>query len=108
MVKPLIYKEEKNDEKRHSRNDHAVYACPSYIIHGVVKKKQQKVAVKQVRHRQRTHNKMSPESDGNTYHIRVACNDEAPRAENIILAAERLNEQLKAEGSSDVVTAEYI
>ena len=46
--------------------------------------------------------------DGNTYHIRVACNDEAPRAENIILAAERLNEQLKAEGSSDVVTAEYI
>ncbi|HHX37044.1 MAG TPA: hypothetical protein GX717_03570, partial [Clostridiaceae bacterium] len=49
-----------------------------------------------------------PAVDGNTYHIRVACNDEAPRADNIIRAAERLNEQLKEEGSNDVVTAEYI
>lgn len=45
---------------------------------------------------------------GRTYVIRVACNSETSRAENVIRAADRLTEQLAAEGSGDVVKAEYI
>lgn len=46
--------------------------------------------------------------EGKTYVIRVACDKESPRADNVFRAADRLTEQLKAEGSTDVVTAEYI
>ena len=46
--------------------------------------------------------------EGKTYVIRVACDKEAPRFDNVLRAAERLTEQLKAEGSTDVVTAEYV
>ena len=49
-----------------------------------------------------------PDSEGKTYVIRIACDDEAVRAENVQRAADRLTEQLAAEGSKDVVTTEYI
>lgn len=47
-------------------------------------------------------------SDNNNYVIRVACNKEKYRFEAVEKAAERLNEQLKAEGSADTVTVEYV
>lgn len=47
-------------------------------------------------------------SDNNNYVIRIACNKEKYRFEAVEKAAEKLNEQLKAEGSADTVTVEYV
>lgn len=46
--------------------------------------------------------------EGENYVIRVACNKETYRAENLMKAAELLNEELKKEGSKDTVSVEYI
>lgn len=46
--------------------------------------------------------------EGKTYTIRIAANSERQRADNIIAACDRLTEQLKEEGSSDVVKGEYV
>lgn len=50
----------------------------------------------------------SQNDEGENYVIRVACNKEKHRAENLMKAAEMLNEELKNEGSKDTVTVEYI
>ena len=50
------------------------------------------------------------EESGKTYHIRVMANNESgqERAMNVVLACEKLTEQLKAEGSKDIVEAEFV
>ncbi len=48
------------------------------------------------------------EQGGKHYAFRIGCSSEARRAENLIAAAEMLNEQLKAEGSKDTVSLEYV
>ena len=45
---------------------------------------------------------------GRHYALRVGASDEAYRAENLQKAAEMLNKQLKAEGSKDTVSVEYV
>lgn len=48
------------------------------------------------------------EEEGKHYALRIGCSEESHRAENLISATEMLNEQLKAEGSKDTVSLEYI
>lgn len=51
---------------------------------------------------------VSASGEGETYLIRVACDNESPRYENIERAAARLNEQLAADGIKDKITTEYV
>ncbi len=46
--------------------------------------------------------------EGTAYHIRIACDNEASRAENFIMGIARVNEELKASGSKDSIEAEYL
>ena len=49
----------------------------------------------------------SAADEGQHFVFRIGCSSEAYRAENLIAAAEMLNEQLAAEGSKDTVEVVY-